>query len=158
MEKDKFFVRKKSENETRGIGVNCLKKELVMRKETIICIVIVIAIVFGNSVTQDYTKESVNELSSGLMALRENISQENMENDKIKSEADHVYENWEKRHEKLAYYIEHDELEKVETELIGIKSDLETEDYEELVIGIDKTVFTLKHIEDKYAFNLQNIF
>lgn len=158
MEKDKFFVRKKSENETRGIGVNCLKKELVMLKETIICIVIVIAIVFGNSVTQDYTKESVNELSSGLMALRENISQENMGNDKIKSEADHVYENWEKRHEKLAYYIEHDELEKVETELIGIKSDLETEDYEELVIGIDKSVFILKHIEDKYAFNLQNIF
>ena len=151
-------LSKNERNETNKICPSCLKKELVMLKETIICIVIVIAIVFGNSVTQDYTKESVNELSSGLMALREKVSQENMENENIKREADHVYENWEKRHEKLAYYIEHDELEKVETELIGIKSDLETEDYEELVIGIDKSVFILKHIEDKYAFNLENVF
>lgn len=136
----------------------CPKEELEMLKETIICIVIVIAIIFGNNVTQDYTKESVNELSSGLMTLRENVNQEDMQNEKIKDEAENIYKQWEKRHEKLAYYIEHDELEKVETELIGIKSDLETEDYEELVIGIDKSVFILKHIEDKYAFNLQNIF
>ena len=129
-----------------------------MLKETIICIVIVISIVFGNSMTQNYTRESVSELSSGLMSLREKVSQENMEDEKIKNDADNVYKEWEKRHEKLAYYIEHDELEKVETELIGIKSDLETEDYEELMIGIDKSVFILKHFEDKYAFNLQNIF
>ncbi len=129
-----------------------------MLKEIIICIIIVISIVFGNSMTQNYTKESVNKLSSGLMLLRETVSQENMEDEKIKNDAENVYKEWEKRHEKLAYYIEHDELEKVETELIGIKSDLETEDYEELIIGIDKSVFILKHIEDKYAFNLQNVF
>ncbi len=129
-----------------------------MLKETMICIVIIISIVFGNSMTQNYTRESVSELSSGLMSLREKVSQENMEDEKIKNDAEIVYKQWEKRHEKLAYYIEHDELEKVETELIGIKSDLETEDYEELIIGIDKSVFILKHIEDKYAFNLQNIF
>ncbi len=129
-----------------------------MLKEIIICMVIVISIVFGNSMTQNYTKESVSQLSSGLISLREMVSQENMEDEKIKNDAENVYKEWEKRHEKLAYYIEHDELEKVETELIGIKSDLETEDYEELIIGIDKSVFILKHIQDKYAFNLQNIF
>ncbi len=129
-----------------------------MLKEIIICIIIVISIVFGNSMTQNYTKESVNKLCSELMLLRETVSQENMEDDKIKNDAENVYKEWEKRHEKLAYYIEHDELEKVETELIGIKSDLETEDYEELIIGIDKSVFILEHIEDKYAFNLQNVF
>ena len=129
-----------------------------MLKEIIICMVIVISIVFGNSMTQNYTKESVSQLSSGLISLREMVSQENMEDEKIKNDAENVYKEWEKRHEKLAYYIEHDELEKVEAELIGIKSDLETEDYEELIIGIDKSVFILKHIQDKYAFNLQNIF
>ncbi len=129
-----------------------------MLKETMIFIVIIISIVFGNSMTQNYTKESVSELSSGLMSLREKVSQENMEDETIKNDAENVYKQWEKRHGKLAYYIEHDELEKVETELIGIKSDLETEDYEELIIGIDRSVFILKHIEDKYAFNLENIF
>lgn len=129
-----------------------------MLKETIICIVIVIAIIFGNNTTQDYTKESVSELSSGLMQLRENVKQENLKEEKIKKEAEKIYQQWEKRHEKLAYFIEHDELEKVETELVTIKSDIETEDYEELISSIDKSAFILKHIEDKYAFNLENIF
>ena len=50
------------------------------------------------------------------------------------------------------------ELEKVETELIAIKSYIETQDYEESISELDKSVFVLKHIEDKYAFNLQNVF
>lgn len=129
-----------------------------MLKETIICIIIVIAIIFGNYTTQNYTKESVSELSNGLMQLRENAQQQNLENESTKNQAEDIYKQWEKRHEKLAYFIEHDELEKVETELIVIKSDIQTEDYEELISSIDKSVFILKHIEDKYAFNLENIF
>ncbi len=41
-----------------------------MLKETVICIIIVIAIIFGDKTTQNYTTESVKELSSGLMTLR----------------------------------------------------------------------------------------
>ncbi len=129
-----------------------------MLKETIICIVIVIAIIFGNSTTQKYTKDSVSELSSGLMELREDITNQDVENDKAKRKMEEVYSMWEKRHDKLAYFIEHDELEKVETDLVSIKSYIETEEYEQAVGELDKGVFVLKHIEDKYAFNLQNIF
>lgn len=129
-----------------------------MLKETIICTVIVIAIIFGNNTTQDYTKESISELSSGLMQLRENAKQENLKDETIKKEAEKIYEQWNNRHEELAYFIEHDELEKVETELVTMKSNIETENYEELISGIDKSTFILKHIEDKYAFNLENVF
>ena len=129
-----------------------------MLKESIVCIVIVIAIIFGNNTTQDYTKDSVSLLSSVLLKLRGNVNQENIENDNIQKEVEEIYKNWEKRHEKLAYFIEHDELEKIETELIAIKSEVETGNYEELISGIDKSVFILEHIEDKYAFNLENVF
>lgn len=129
-----------------------------MLKETIICVVIVIAIIFGNNITQNYTKESVSELSSGLMSLREKLTQQDIGNEKIRDEAESIYRQWEKRHDKLAYFIEHDELEKVETEFIAIKSYIETEEYEESISELDKSVFILKHIEDKYAFNLQNVF
>lgn len=81
-----------------------------------------------------------------------------MGDNRSKEEAEKIYEQWETRHEKLAYYIEHDELEKVETQLITIKSNIETQNYEELISGIDESIFILKHIEDKYGFNLQNIF
>lgn len=129
-----------------------------MLKETIICIIIIIAIIFGNSVTQDYTKESVSELSSGLMTLREDIIGQEVDNEKAKNGMEEIYKKWQERHDELAYFIEHDELEKVETELIAIKSYIETQDYEESISELDKSVFILRHIEDKYAFNLQNVF
>lgn len=129
-----------------------------MLKETIICIVIVIAIIFGDKTTQNYTTESVKELSDGLIDLRESTNQESLEDKQIEEKAENVYQQWEKRHGKLAYYIEHDELEKVETELIEIKTNIQTKNYEELMSGIDKSVFILRHIEDKYAFNLENVF
>lgn len=129
-----------------------------MLKETIICIIIIIAIIFGNSMTQDYTKESVSELTSGLMTLREKMIGQEVDNEKTKNGIEEVYQKWKERHDELAYFIEHDELEKVETELIAIKSYIETQDYEESISELDKSVFILKHIEDKYAFNLQNVF
>ena len=124
-----------------------------MLKETIICIIIVITIILGNSITQSYTKDSISELSSELMSLRENLSKGD-----IKSEVERIYKKWNEKHDKLAYYIEHDELESVETEFVAMKSYIETDEHEEAISELDKSVFILKHIEDKYDFNLQNVF
>ena len=129
-----------------------------MLKEMIICIIIVVVIFFGNSTIQKYTKESVSEISNGLMQLREDLTNQNVENNKAKEKMNEVYSKWEKKHDKLAYFIEHDELEKVETDLVSIKSYIETQEYEQAVGELDKGAFVLKHIEEKYAFNLQNIF
>lgn len=129
-----------------------------MLKEIIICIIIVFVIFFGNSTIQKYTKESISEISNGLMQLREDLTNQNVENNKAKEKMNEVYSKWEKKHDKLAYFIEHDELEKVETDLVSIKSYIETQEYEQAVGELDKGAFVLKHIEDKYAFNLQNIF
>lgn len=129
-----------------------------MLKETIICIVIVIAIIFGNNATQGYTKQSVSDISRGLMELREELTKQDVENEKAKEKMDQVYDIWENKHDKLAYFIEHDELEKVETDIVSIKSYIETKEYEQAVGELDKGVFVLEHIEDKYDFNLQNIF
>lgn len=129
-----------------------------MLKESIICVVIVIAIIFGNNVTQNYTKETVSELTSELTLLREDMTNQEVDNKKTRDKIEEIYEQWQKRHDKLAYFIEHDELEKVETELISIKSYIESEQYEDSVDELDKSVFILQHIEDKYAFNLQNVF
>lgn len=129
-----------------------------MLKEMIICIIIVVVIFFGNSAIQKYTKESVSEISNGLMQLRQDLTNQNVENNKAKEKMNEVYSKWEKKHDKLAYFIEHDELEKVETDLVSIKSYIETQEYEQAVGELDKGAFVLKHIEEKYAFNLQNIF
>lgn len=124
----------------------------------IICIVIVMAIIFGDTATQKYTEESVNELSTNLVSLRDKITQEEIENEVVKEEIEKIYKQWEEKHDKLAYYIEHDELEKVETAFVAMKSYVESEQYEESKSELDKSIFILKHIEDKYDFTLQNVF
>lgn len=132
-----------------------------MWKEIIICIVIVIVIIVGNIWTQNYTVKSVEELSQQLeelkmyfikMADKQEVSEE------TKKRLEKVQKDWNERHNKLAYFIEHDELEKVEDNLTGIRSFMETQEYAEAISELDKGVFILKHIEEKYAFNLENVF
>ena len=134
-----------------------------MKKELIICIVIFTLIVIGNIITQNYTKQSVDNLSNKLEELKENIGgkigeNNNKENEELIEKINDITKNWEERHDKLAYYIEHNELEKVEDNLTGLSSLVKTNEYPDAIKELDKCVFILKHIEEKYAFNLENIF
>ena len=86
------------------------------------------------------------------------IKEDNKENEDLIEEVDNITKNWETRHDKLAYYIEHNELEKVEDNLTGLNSLVKTNQYPDEIKELDKCVFILKHIEEKYAFNLENIF
>lgn len=129
-----------------------------MKKELIICTIIVISIIIGNIITQNYTKETINITTQKLDELKSKITQEDILTEEVKNEILEIYDEWNKRHDKLAYYIEHDELEKVETDLISLKSFIEVQEYKEAVSELDKTIYILKHIEEKNAFNLKNIF
>lgn len=131
-----------------------------MIKELVISAIIVAAIFIGNGITENYTKQSVEEAINNLSELREEVikEEENINSDIAKERIDNVHEKWDARYEKLAYYIEHDELEKVETELTGLRGYIEKEEYTEAVPEIDKSMFILEHIKDKTSFNLKNIF
>ena len=69
-----------------------------------------------------------------------------------------VKETWAKKYKVLAYYIEHDELEKVKTQLTGLEANLEVGEYKLCISELDITLFILEHIQDKYKFSLDNIF
>ena len=58
----------------------------------------------------------------------------------------------------MSYFIEHDELEKVETNLVGLNSFIDMRDEKEAVAELNRAIFVLKHIEDKNNLNLRNIF
>lgn len=128
-----------------------------MKKEIIICCVIIIAVIILNIITINYTKDSVESLKVELSNIREDIEKEenvNSINEKIKD----LKENWETRYEKLAYYIEHDELEKVHLYIVGLDSNVNADEYSQAIGELDKCVYILEHIKDKYSFNLENIF
>ena len=131
-----------------------------MIKELIISVIIVVLIFVGNAITENYTKESIDETKQSLSILRDEIikNEDEIDINIAKEKIDKIHEQWDLRYEKLAYYIEHDELEKVKTELTGLRGYIEKEEYSEAVPELDKSVYILEHIKDKTALNLKNIF
>lgn len=127
-----------------------------MHKELIICIVLVILIIIGDIITQNYTKNTVNYLTGELENLGQCLS--NKDDNKVYEKISEIDNKWKKAHDKLAYYIEHDELEKVETNFTACKSLAKNGEYEQAISELEKTVYVLDHITDKYSFNLVNIF
>ena len=127
-----------------------------MLKELIICIVIVVTIVALDITTQNFTEKTVGEISDNLKSLKLTILNGNSE--EMKKEADNIHKDWEGKNEKLAYFIEHDELEKVSNAIIEMKSHIETETYTDAIAELEEGIFVLKHIEERNALDMKNIF
>lgn len=129
-----------------------------MYKEFIISIIIVILIIALDFGTQRYTNNTVQETINSLYSVKDKTKEINKNNDEILKKISDLYYNWLKKHKKLAIFIEHDELEKVETNFVTCKSYMESKQYDMANAEVEKTIFVLEHISDKYSFNFENIF
>ena len=129
-----------------------------MYKEVIISIVIIIGIFILNSITQNYTEESLEIMSEMFNEIKEEIKNDNPNKEELSKKSDEILKKWQTRSEELAYYIEHDELEKVDTYLVALKSNIEREDYNKAAENLEICEYVLDHIDDKEAFLLKNIF
>ena len=92
-----------------------------MLKEYIICIIIIISIFIGNNITQNYTINSIENMNNDLRELKD-IVDRNSENDFniLNEKKEEIDKRWNEMFSKLAYYIEHDELEKFAKNLENI--------------------------------------
>ena len=131
-----------------------------MIKELIISIVIVALIIFGDIFTIHYTNQSVSEATNALAEMRTEIEKQDEEIDvqKVKTQIGDIRNKWNQRHKKLAMYIEHDELEKIETNLSGLHGYIEKEEYSDAMAQLDMSVYVLEHIRNKTKLSLINIF
>lgn len=129
-----------------------------MYKELIISILVVGVIILGNVVTQNNTIQSVNVISEELETLRETISKKDVNEEQSKNKMSEIEAAWKEKYEKMAYYIEHNELEKVETELTKLKADIDMKEYSMGVENLDNCIFILEHIKDKTALKIVNVF
>lgn len=129
-----------------------------MKKELVICIFIIAVIIILNIVTQRYTKECVSQMNERLDILKEASLEEEIEGENIITEITNIENKWNGFQEKLAFYIEHDELEKVETQIFAMKGFAEIKKYDEIVPELDKCIFILEHIQDKTVLNIKNVF
>lgn len=129
-----------------------------MYKEIWISVFIVTIVFLADIVSNNYTKNSVKDMGTILSEMRYEI-ENNEDNEKvIKEKMADINRKWKNKNEKLSFYIEHDELEKVETELYGLNANIDTKDYEQAIEKIEKCKFILRHIENKESLSLKNIF
>ncbi len=128
-----------------------------MHKELIISIIIVALIFALNYVTQKNTDNTVEIVTEKLDIVRNSALEENPNKDKVTNNINIAYDKWEELDDILAYYIEHDELEKVKTALTSARSYIEVEEYAESIEAIDNCIYILDHIHEKEMFSLDNI-
>ncbi|MCI9038782.1 MAG: DUF4363 family protein [Clostridia bacterium] len=129
-----------------------------MYKELIISIVVIACIVVGNIITQNNTIEAVAQVSGQLTLLRQEMEKEDVSQEKAKKQMEKIEEIWAEKYRLMAFYTEHNELEKVQTELTKLKADIHMEEYAQGVENLESCIFILEHIKDKSALKVVNIF
>ncbi len=127
-----------------------------MRKEWIIVILIVLFVAIGEVITQGYTKDCTNRINMQLSELRELAQKE--DNEEMVKKMNNIKDEWREMQEKLAFYIEHTELEKIETQLHLIKGEIDAQLYNDMIPEMEKCIFILEHVEEKNLLNAKNIF
>ena len=118
----------------------------------------IVSIFIFDKMTQRYTDKAINNAIQDLNMIKQNIKEEIIDNKEVVKKCNEKYQKWLRYHKYLAFYIEHNELEKVEINYVAGKSLIEMEKYEEAISEIEKTIFVMQHINDKYSVNLENIF
>ena len=148
-----------------------------MKKEIIICICVILFIVGIDAFTQNNSKSAIDKITDELTMYKDDlinqiknkeensnkeIEQEQSGNGKKKEEnvnrIKEITDEFDKKYEVLAFYIEHDELEKVKTELVNIGANIETGEYEQANADIERAIFLLDHIKQKMSLQVKNIF
>lgn len=143
-------------------------------REICISIIIVVIIISLDIIMQNYTKKSTEEIIDQLEEIGKDLStienqnklHANIETIEINEDKQkelerkfkEIQEKWKEKNEKLAYYIEHNELEKVETNITSMISYIRTGEYTLALDKIETNIFVLQHIKDKYQLSLDNIF
>ena len=129
-----------------------------MKKEIIIIIFIISLITILHIFTQNESGDFFESISEDLTNLEDRILSEQPQKEELEKMIDELEDKWRSKYEIHACFIEHDELEKVSTQLVSISADIRVQDYGKSVDEIEKCKFILKHIQDKDSLKIVNIF
>lgn len=131
---------------------------LSLKKEILIIGIIVVFMVSAHIISQKYTQNFFDEITEELNVLEDKILKSDIKKEELEEDIASIQNKWKSKFGILACFIEHDELEKVQTHLISIEADIKVDDYARCIDEADKCKFVLEHIEDKDSFKIVNIF
>ena len=129
-----------------------------MKKEIIVVIILIILIIILNIFTQNKISNFFDELINELDKIENNIVNNNFDKNDIQSQLDNILEKWNNEYDKFAVFVEHDELEKIEIEIITINTDFKIGEYNRCVEEIEKCKGLLENLKEKDSLKIVNIF
>lgn len=145
-----------------------------MQKEIIIVTIIIIAIIIADVITQTYTKNNFAQINHQLDEIKgigneienyeknkdKNLINKDINNKKIEllEKIENMQNKWTEINKIAGLYIEHDELEKVNTSIAKFKSYFELEAYNEAIPELEDCKYILYHIQEKEDMQPINLF
>ena len=128
-------------------------------KETIALILIIIFLIVSDVYISKYTKESISEIESKVDEIIENaLSNENYVKEEQMEKVKKFSDDWKKIEDRLAYFTEHDELEKVGDTISLLQANVEADMKEDAYEKMKEIKFRIEHIKTKQKFTLNNLF
>ena len=148
-----------------------IRKEIRMKKEISISLIIIIIVVIADILTSNITDKKISDMNNDLDNMREkivfvkNLNEKDIEKNNNSTynelilDVKNIKRKWEDNNNNiLSYYIEHNELEKVGTEISTLYNYSESNNFEQALDSISRLEFILDHISKKYDFELNNFF
>lgn len=132
-----------------------------MKKEIIISIIIIAIVAIADITTSKITDNNIIDMNNKLAKMKETIDtnkEDSNNNEEFLNQAKDIKNTWEKYNNILSYYIEHNELEKVGTEINSLYNYAECNETKEGLNSITRLEFILEHISEKYDLTLNNFF
>ena len=111
--------------------------------------------------TNNYTKKNFGRIDEKLEEIKKiglSLINEEDKEDELKNKLGELEKDWHNINSKTAFFLEHDELEKINSSMIKFKSYFELEEYTEAIPELENCKFILKHLQDKEAIDLINLF
>lgn len=139
-----------------------------LKKEVILIIIILISIIILDFVTNYISEKSVKEIMAKLdeiSILIETAKYQNNQNElssetekNLEEKVSNLKNEWNNKQNKLAMFVEHDELEKVTISIVLLEENIKNLEFVNAQEDEAEVKYWLNHFKEKEKLNLKNIF
>lgn len=126
---------------------------MIFKKTITIVIALTFIILLNN-----YFMKTLDNYMKKIDNILEKIEKDFEEKNKNIKTIEELEKVWNEAEKKLAFFIDHEELEKTEIEIYLAKKSMEQENFENAIENISKAKYMLNHMKEKNTLSIINIF